>query len=153
MSTQQIYNNEKYITQDEFITVTNELRNQIELLKNEIKNNNKVDSSYVSTNSYQEQIKNNNKVDSSYVSTSSYQEPRLIKTHNGTNPGFAAFLELKKKIAAKLGIPNSPKAGKVAGAVQREIKEKNAGMDAVEVSKKAFELFESNMEKYKKMAD
>ena len=70
----------------------------------------------------------------------------------GTDPGFQAFLDLKKKIAAKLGIPNSPKAGKVAGAVQREIKEKNEGMDAVEVSKKAYELFESNMEKYKKLA-
>jgi hypothetical protein len=69
----------------------------------------------------------------------------------GTNPGFAAFLDLKKKIATKLGIPNSPQAGKVAGAVQREIKEKNPGMEAVEVSKQAFELFESNVEKYKKM--
>jgi len=69
----------------------------------------------------------------------------------GTNPGFQAFLDLKKKIAGKLGIPNSPNAGKVAGEVQREIKEKNEGMDAVEVSKKAYELFEANIEKYSKL--
>ena len=70
-----------------------------------------------------------------------------------TNPGFQAFLDLKKKIAAKLGIPNSPKAGKVAGAVQREIKEKHPGLEATEVSKKAFALFEANMDKYQNMLE
>jgi hypothetical protein len=70
-----------------------------------------------------------------------------------TNPGFQAFLDLKKKIAAKLGIPNSPKAGKVAGAVQREIKEKFPGIDSVGVSNIAFALFEANVDKYQNMLD
>ena len=69
----------------------------------------------------------------------------------GANPGFEAFLELKKKVAQKLGISNGPAASKVAGAVQKEIKEKNPNMAAVEVSKKAYELFESDVEKYRKM--
>jgi hypothetical protein len=79
------------------------------------------------------------------------------KLSGGANAGFEAFLQLKAKIAKDLGIPNSPAAGKVAGAVQREIKEKNMGSDgkptisAVEVSKQAYDLFKSNMEKYKKM--
>ena len=79
------------------------------------------------------------------------------KLSGGANAGFEAFLELKSKIAKDLGIPNSPAAGKVAGAVQKEIKEKNMGSDgkptisSVEVSKKAYDLFKSNMEKYKKI--
>jgi hypothetical protein len=78
------------------------------------------------------------------------------KMKGGANAGFEAFLELKKKVAAKLGVPNGPAAGKVAAVVQKEIKEKNMGSDgkptisAVEVSKKAYELFETNVDKYKK---
>lgn len=128
MSTQQIYNNEKYITQHEFIIVTNELRNQIELLKNEIKNK---------------------AVPSNVRNTFN---PISIETCGGTNPVVQAFLNLKKKIAVKLDIPNGPKVGKVAGAVQREIKEKNEGMDAIQVSNKAYELFEANIEKYRGLA-
>ena len=54
-------------------------------------------------------------------------------------------------MATKLGVSNSPKVGKVAGIVQKEIKEKNPNMEAIEVSKKAYELFESNIETYRKM--
>jgi hypothetical protein len=73
------------------------------------------------------------------------------KMSRGANPGFEAFLELKKKVALKLSVPNGPAAAKVAGAVQKEIKEKNPSMASVDVSKKAYELFESNVEKYRKM--
>ena len=68
-----------------------------------------------------------------------------------TNPGFQAFLDFKKSIATKLDVPNSPKVGKLAGIVQKEIKEKNPNMEASEVYKKSYELFESNVEKYRKM--
>lgn len=77
----------------------------------------------------------------------------------GANAGFEAFLQLKKKIADHLKIPNGPKAGKVAAVVQKEIKEKNMGSDgkpnisSVDVSKKALELFESNPDKYAKHAE
>lgn len=72
----------------------------------------------------------------------------------GNNPGFKAFLALKKYISEKLSISNGPKAAKVAGAVQREAKEKNPSItDGVKISEKAQELFDGNMDKYKKMLD
>ena len=74
------------------------------------------------------------------------------KMSGGGNPGFKAFQELKKKVASVLNIPNDAKAFMAAAGAQREIKEKNPGMSAVEVSKKAFELFQSDIEKYRKLA-
>ena len=71
----------------------------------------------------------------------------------GTNPGFQAFLDLKKKIADTLKVSNSPKVGKVAGAVQKIIKETTKDLSSVEISKKAFELFNSNVSKYAKMLE
>ena len=68
-----------------------------------------------------------------------------------TNPGFQAFLDLKRKISEILKVSNSPKVGKVAGAVLKEIKEKFKDMSSVDMSKKAFELFNSNVNKYEKM--
>ena len=78
------------------------------------------------------------------------------KSKNGEKreipPGLQAFLDLKKKIAEKLNVSNGTKIATVAGTVQKEIKEKNPNMkDAIEISKKAYELFESNIEKYRKM--
>jgi hypothetical protein len=78
------------------------------------------------------------------------------KMKGGSNDGFKAFLELKTKIAKDLGVANGPAPGKVAAAVQKEIKEKHMGSDgkptipSVEVSKQAYDLFKSNMDKYKK---
>ena len=74
-------------------------------------------------------------------------------TGGGTNPGFQAFLDLKKKIAEELNVSNSPKVGKIAGAVQKEIKETTKDLTSVEISKKAFELFKTNIPKYKKMLE
>ena len=69
----------------------------------------------------------------------------------GDNPGFRAFLDLKKHIATKLGVSNSPKVGKVAGAVQKDMKEKHPGKGAVEIAKLGMEHFDKNMEHYKQM--
>ena len=69
----------------------------------------------------------------------------------GNNPGFMAFQELRKHIATKLGVSNGPKAGKVAGAVNKDMKEKHPGLSAVEISKKAIEHFDKNVEHYKQM--
>lgn len=70
----------------------------------------------------------------------------------GNNPGFKAFLDLKKHIAEKLGVSNGPIAAKVAGAVQRETKEENPDVkDGVKIAELAKEKFNKNMEKYKKM--
>ncbi len=67
------------------------------------------------------------------------------------NAGFEAFLQLKKKIAQKLGVPNSPAVGKIAGAVQMEARSKNADISSVEASVEAYKNFESNIEKYRRM--
>ena len=69
----------------------------------------------------------------------------------GSNPNFTAFLDLKKHIATKLGVSNGPKVGKVAGAVQRDMKEKFPSLSSVEISKKGMEHFDKNMDHYKQM--
>ena len=69
----------------------------------------------------------------------------------GINAGFQAFLNLKKHVAEKLGISNGPKAAKVAGAVQKEMKEKHPNLDAVSIAKKGREHFDANMKQFKQM--
>jgi hypothetical protein len=64
----------------------------------------------------------------------------------GSNPGFQAFLDLKKFIAEKLGVSNGPKAGKVAGAVQREVKEKNPNLSATELCEAGKKHFTEHLE-------
>ena len=68
-----------------------------------------------------------------------------------TNPGFQAFLDLKRQISEKLSVPNGVNVGKIASAVQNEIKKNHSDISSVEVSQKAFELFLSNVSKYKDM--
>ena len=68
-----------------------------------------------------------------------------------SNPGFTAFLNLKKYIATKLRVSNSPKVGKVAGAVQKDMKEKYPGKDNIEIAKLGMEHFDNNMNHYKQM--
>ena len=69
----------------------------------------------------------------------------------GMNPGFQAFLNLKKQIAEELKISNGPKAAKIAGAVQKEMKAKYTNLNAVEIAAKGLEHFKKNHDKYKKM--
>ncbi len=69
----------------------------------------------------------------------------------GVNPGFQAFLDLKKYIAEKLGISNGPGAAKVAGAVQKDMKDKHPGMDAVSLAAEGRKHFDKNMDHYKQM--
>jgi hypothetical protein len=70
----------------------------------------------------------------------------------GSNPGFQAFLDLKKYIAKELEISNGPKAGKITAAVQKEMKEQHSGLSAVEISKKGRDHFNKFKSKYQKMA-
>ena len=69
----------------------------------------------------------------------------------GANPGFKAFLDLKKFIAIKLGVSNGPKVGKVAGAVQKDIKASHPDWDSVKVSEEGKKLFVEKMDHYKQM--
>jgi len=72
-------------------------------------------------------------------------------SEGGTNPGFQAFLDLKKYIAEKLGIPNGPNAAKVAGAVQKDMKEKHPDKDAVSLADEGRKHFDKNIDHYKQM--
>ncbi len=63
-----------------------------------------------------------------------------------------AFQTLKKHVAEKLGIPNSVKAAKAAGAALRAVKAANPGIESVAASKKAIEEFDANQAKYAKFA-
>ncbi len=67
------------------------------------------------------------------------------------NPGFQAFLDLKKYIAEKLGVSNGPVAAKVAGIVQKDMKDKHPGMDAVSLAAEGRKHFDKNMDHYKQM--
>jgi hypothetical protein len=69
----------------------------------------------------------------------------------GVNAGFQAFLDLKKHIAEKLGISNGPKAAKVAGAVQKDMKEKHPDLDAVKIAEAGRKHFDANVEHYRQM--
>jgi hypothetical protein len=65
-----------------------------------------------------------------------------------TNPGFQAFLDFKKYVAEKLKVTNSPNVGKIAGMIQREMKEKHSNLSAVEIAEKGKEHFDNNKSKY-----
>jgi hypothetical protein len=72
------------------------------------------------------------------------------KKKRKSNPGFAAFLELKKYVAQQLGIANGIPAGKVAGAVNKKMKEKlGEGVSPSELLKANKEELDNNLEKYK----
>jgi hypothetical protein len=55
-------------------------------------------------------------------------------------------------VATKLSIPNGPKAKKIAGQLQRDVKEKNEGITHDKLVDAAKKHLESNLEKYRKMA-
>ena len=73
------------------------------------------------------------------------------KMDGGVNPGFQAFLDLKKHVAQKLGISNGPQAAKVAGAVQREMKEKHPDLDSVKIAEEGRKHFDKNVDHFKQM--
>jgi hypothetical protein len=65
------------------------------------------------------------------------------------HPSMKAFLELKTKIAKELGIPNGIAPAKVAGAINKDLKDKFP--DAIVRAKEAFNIFKKDPEKYRKM--
>ena len=64
------------------------------------------------------------------------------------NPGFMAFQKLKKRVAEGLGIPNSVKAAKAAGAALRAVKEVYPDIDSIAAVNKAMKEFDDNKDKY-----
>ena len=107
--------------------------------------------SNTNTEELENQLKNilkGGKSKSKHVGTDS----KNLDMTGGNNPGFKAFLDLKKYVAEQLKVSNGPKAAKVAGAVQRETKEKNPNVtDGVEIAKLARKAFDAHKKKYEKM--
>jgi len=69
--------------------------------------------------------------------------------NGGSNPGFKAFLDLKKYVATKLKIPNGPKAASIASAVQKDVKMKYPDLkDSLKIVEKAKEHFNKSPNKY-----
>jgi hypothetical protein len=64
---------------------------------------------------------------------------------------FQAFLDLKKHVATKLGISNGPQAAKVAGAVQKEMKEKFPELNAVKIAEEGRKHFDKNVDYFIQM--
>ena len=77
-----------------------------------------------------------------------HEEKKEEPKKKGGNPGFTAFLELKKFVAEKLEIPNGIPAGKIAGMAKKEFSE-GKEMSAVEASEGAKKYFEENIGKFK----
>jgi hypothetical protein len=69
----------------------------------------------------------------------------------GANPGMRAFLEISAMVAKKLNIANGVPAKKIAGQLQRDVKEKNEGISGDKLVEAAKKHLEDNLEKYKKM--
>ena len=71
--------------------------------------------------------------------------------HGGAGDGLKPFLELKTFVATKLKIPNSVKAAKIAGEVQRDVKKSQPELKGFDLTKESKKHFEKNMTKYEKM--
>jgi hypothetical protein len=69
----------------------------------------------------------------------------------GNNPALVAFREISAMVAKKLGISNGPNAKKIAGQLQRDVKEKNNGISIDKLVDAAKKHIDDNLEKYKRM--
>ena len=74
-----------------------------------------------------------------------FREKKTRKAH----PAILAFGGLCKHISEKLQIPNGVPVKKIAGIVNKDMKEKEPGLDPIENAEKAKRLFDQNIEKYK----
>ena len=108
--------------------------------------------SYPKKNSYQIINNQSNKQINQYdlFSENSNTTTTINNNQNGgSNPGFKAFLDLKKYVATKLKIPNGPKAASIASAVQKDVKMKYPDLkDSLKIVEKAKEHFNKSPNKY-----
>jgi hypothetical protein len=74
-----------------------------------------------------------------------------LNQDGGNNPPLIAFREISSMAAKKLNIPNGPKAKKIAGQLQRDVKEKNKDISVDKLVEAARNHLNNNLEKYKKM--
>jgi len=84
------------------------------------------------------------------TNTNTNTDPRLTQLIGGgkANPALQAFAKLSKMVSEKLSIPNGPQAKKIAGQLQRDIKEKFPDIELDDILKKGKEHLEKNKSKY-----
>ncbi len=66
-------------------------------------------------------------------------------------PGLKVFAKICKYVSEKLSIPNGPKVKKIAGKLQRDIKEKNPNIDLNDLFETSKKHFNNNISTYKKL--
>jgi len=69
----------------------------------------------------------------------------------GNNPALVAFRDISKKLSEKLGISNGPNAKKIAGQLQRDVKEKMPNITHDKLVSAAMKHLDENLNDYKKM--
>jgi len=87
--------------------------------------------------------------------TSDYRISELKKGLNiqegGDNPALVAFREISSIVSKKLGISNGPPCKKIAGQLQRDVKEENPDIELDKLVEAAEKHLEKNLSKYEKM--
>ena len=83
--------------------------------------------------------------------TSSEMPDSRLDQLGGNNPALIAFREISAMVAKKLGISNGPKAKKIAGQLQRDVKEKHENITHDKLVDAAKKHLEDNLNKYQKM--
>jgi hypothetical protein len=74
-----------------------------------------------------------------------------LTQEGGNNPALVAFREISKMVSEELKISNGPNCKKIAGQLQRDVKEKNSDITHDKLVAAAKKHLEANMDKYKKM--
>lgn len=74
-----------------------------------------------------------------------------LTQEGGNNPALVAFREISQMVSEELKISNGPKCKKIAGQLQRDVKEKNSDITHDKLVAAAKKHLEANMDKYKKM--
>ena len=98
-------------------------------------------------------INNNNLITNSVTNSVTPVEDRRVEEimNGGNNPGMKAFRDISKLVSEKLNISNGPNAKKIAGQLQRDVKEKNVDITHDKLVAVAKNHLEQNINKYKKM--
>ena len=71
----------------------------------------------------------------------------------GDNPALAAFRDISKLVSIELKISNGPSAKKIAGQLQRDVKDKHPTIKLDKLVQTAEEHLKNNINKYKKMTE
>jgi len=88
---------------------------------------------------------------SSEMPTLNKEKDSRLEQLGGNNPALVAFRELSSKVSKKLNISNGPNAKKIAGQLQRDLKEKIPDITHDKLVDAAMKHLENNLKDYEKM--